>query len=184
MQEDNASRSEGKRGRDDFGASNRSREGVLATAWHTESALGRFVRQNAAPLSLIGLGLGLLVWIYRRKADLGHFPDPSVVGRSEVYEDLDEDEDAAWSGTGARDLGPFQARVRGGVASLKHTAADTAHQARAQLARLEHGAGRQAQRARVLAEWAWDEQPLVLATLAVGVGLAVGIGSRVKRARS
>jgi len=149
---------------------------VKETVENTENTVLGYVRQNPVPLALIGAGLGLLLLSSRKKGSRnGHHPDPSIYGRSEVYNGLDSDDDVRGSGAGGRHLDHLQERVRSGVSNVKHAAADTAHQARERLERLEHRAAEQAHHAKDLAERTWQEQPLALGALAAGVGIAIGL---------
>ncbi len=150
---------------------------VRETVENTENTVLGYVRENPVPLSLIGVGLGLLIWNGRTKGN-GHRqrPDPSRYGRSEVYEGLDRAETSRAGSGGDHHLDHLKDRVRSGVATVKHAAADTAHHAREKLDNIEHRAAEQGQRAKALAERTWEDQPVVLGALALGVGLAVGLG--------
>lgn len=151
-------------------------ERVRETVQSTESTIVGFVRENPVPLSLIGVGVGLLIWNSRQKSrGDGRRPDPSVYGRSAVYAGLDGEEDDGHTAGVTRQLGHLQDRVRSGVASVRHAATDKAEKAREQLGELEHQASEQAQRAKHFAERTLEEQPLVLGALALGAGMALGL---------
>jgi ElaB/YqjD/DUF883 family membrane-anchored ribosome-binding protein len=151
-------------------------ERVRETVTRTENAVVGFIRENPVPLSLIGVGVGLMVWNARHKArSNGRGPDAAVVGRAAVYDGNDGD-DASYAGGGAsRKLSQLQDRLHDGVSKIKHAASDTAQHAREGLQQLEHQAGQQAQRAKAMAEQAWQEEPLVLGAVALGAGLAIGL---------
>jgi ElaB/YqjD/DUF883 family membrane-anchored ribosome-binding protein len=112
------------------------------------SILG-FWRENPIPLSLIGVGLGLLAYNSRKtKAERGRGPDHAVVGRSLVYDER----------------GDARADVPGKLERLKDGVEDRVH-------RVKEAAG-------ATAHQAWDkveDQPLVLGAVALGAGVAVGL---------
>jgi ElaB/YqjD/DUF883 family membrane-anchored ribosome-binding protein len=150
-------------------------EQVRETVARTEGAVLGFVRENPVPLSLIGVGIGLMIWNSRNKGQQnGRGPDAAVVGRAAVYDGFGSD-DGYGNGSASGKLGQLQGRLRDGVASVKHAASDTAQHARQELQHLERQAGEQAQRAKAVAERAWQEQPLVLGAVALGAGLALGL---------
>jgi ElaB/YqjD/DUF883 family membrane-anchored ribosome-binding protein len=149
------------------------RERVQGVVEATGSGVLGFVRENPIPLSLIGAGIGLLIWNSRKPRREGHAPDPSVVGRSAVYEDLDFEEETRGLTNGARRL---QDRVRRGVDDMKHAASETAERARHRLGDLEQRAGEEAGKVKALAERKLEEQPLILGALAASAGLAIGLG--------
>ena len=142
----------------------RVREGVESA----ETSVVGFCRDNAIPLSLLGAGLGLLIYNSRRRgSDRRWRPDHSVVGRSAVY---DETDSAAPS-----KLGQLKGDVRQGMQRFGRAAEATAEQARDKFEELEQTAREQAHHARQIADRALAEQPLVLGAVVLGAGLAVGL---------
>jgi ElaB/YqjD/DUF883 family membrane-anchored ribosome-binding protein len=146
-------------------------ERVRQTAETAKNGIARYVRENPVPLSLIGLGVGLLIWNSRHNSRRGMTPDPAVVGRSTVYGGYDDDDATSFGGRPHH----VRERVREGVASVRHAASETAHSARERLGQLEHQVTEQAQRAKVAAGNTFDEQPLALGAVALGAGLAIGL---------
>jgi ElaB/YqjD/DUF883 family membrane-anchored ribosome-binding protein len=146
-------------------------ERVRQRAETAKSSVAHYVRENPVPLSLIGLGVGLLIWNSRQKARRGTAPDPAVVGRSTVYEGFDGDYAASSRGRQHQ----VRERVREGVESVRHAASETAHSARERWGQLEHQVTEQAQRAKVTAANTFEEQPLALGAVALGAGIAIGL---------
>ena len=142
----------------------------------TERGVIGFIRENPVPLSLIGIGVGLLLYNAKRRARDGRQPDPAIVGRSAVYEGFDETEPESSLRSAPRSLRDLRERARGGVASAKHAATDTARQTRKRLGELEQEVAQRAQRVKSAAEHSFEEQPFVLGAVALGAGLAIGLG--------
>jgi hypothetical protein len=147
-----------------------------------------FVRANPLPLALIGVGVGWLVWSARsgRDGHRGASMDYATRGRAEVYDgvdyddaaDYDYDDDMASSTVdGARrKIHRLRDQVRDRVDSAKRVASEKASQARGKVEELEHAAQDRMVRARDVAAHTMEDQPLLLGAVALGAGLAVGLG--------
>jgi len=145
----------------------RLREGVDGA----EASVLGFCRDNPIPLSLIGAGIGWLIYNSRKNRQAEHAgPDHAVVGRSAVY-----DESGGAEATRSDRLGQLKQGVHDGVERVERFAESTAHRARTKFDELEQTARDQAQHARRAADRALEEQPLVLGAVALGAGLALGL---------
>jgi len=142
--------------------SERVREGLS----ETESSVADFARRNPTALALIGAGVGLLIW-EATKTRRNNAPDPAFVGRSAVY---DGDGDADGNGSSLRE------RVEDKVSDARRTVSNGMRSARSKLHDWEGQAQHQAERTRDAIEQQLDERPLVLGAVALGAGLAVGLG--------
>jgi len=156
-------------------AMRRGSERVRGSVQATESKVAALVRENPVPLALIGAGIGLLIWNRTRDRN-DRAPNAALVGRSEVYAGFNEDSSEAHAHGSNRFLGHLKDSVNHGLDSARRVASDTAHSARDQAERLEGRAREQADRVRHLAEQGIEEQPLVLGAVALGAGLAIGLG--------
>jgi len=129
----------------------RLREGVDAA----ETSIWAFCRENPIPLSLIGAGLGLLIY----NSQKGN----SQKGRR---------------GTG-RLVGQATQRLENGLEQgmqrARRVASESAERARTKFEELEETAREQARHAGQVARRSVDEQPLVIGAVALGAGLAVGL---------
>lgn len=146
-----------------------------------------FVRANPLPLALIGAGVGWLVYSARSRRNAGgESMDYAMRGRAEVYDGADYDDgvenygdDGMGSSTGdaaRRKIHRLRDQVRDRVGSVKRVAADKASQARGKVQDLEHAAQDRLVKARDFAGHTLEEQPLLLGAVALGAGLAVGLG--------
>jgi len=135
------------------------------------------VKENAVPITLIGLGIGWLVVSLRsataRKRE-SWTPDYAVTGRAGVY---DPKEPAGW---GAEDadgtLHQFGERAQAGVESVKRAASEKFHRAHDQLDKAKVAARDGVRKTQETARHAMEENPMLLGALTLGVGVAVGLG--------
>jgi ElaB/YqjD/DUF883 family membrane-anchored ribosome-binding protein len=151
------------------------REGVSSA---TES-VSSFVGQNPLPIALIGVGVGWLIWNTRTRPKGNAGVDYAMRGRAEVYDDFDDDEGLRGNGH-ARGAGGQLDRLRhqvhDGMTTIKRSASAQARRAREKVDDFETTAREQLGRAVDVAERGFEEQPLLLGAVAVGAGLAVGLG--------
>jgi ElaB/YqjD/DUF883 family membrane-anchored ribosome-binding protein len=139
-------------------------EQVRETVTDAARPVASFVRENAVPLALIGAGIGWMLWSAKSKSTARPH-DYAAFGRSEVYDAADYEEDGGFASRAERKLESVSDRARDGMRSARRAASHTAELARDR-----------ALQARGLAEQTLDERPLLLGAVALGAGLAVGLG--------
>jgi len=139
--------------------SERVREGLA----ETESSVLDFTRRNPTALALIGAGVGLLIWeaTKRRRGDA---PDPAFVGRSAVYEGDGDDDNSLLTRAGDQ------------LSGARRSVSEGMRSARSKLHDWEERAQAGATQTRDALEHQLSERPLVLGAVALGAGLAVGLG--------
>jgi hypothetical protein len=148
----------------------------------TAESAGRALRENPAPLALIGVGAVWLAMASRRteERDVGH---AYGADDEDDHDDGDGDESllsrARSSAARAGERGRVRAEVAARRARLRaesavHGASDTARHAgdRARLAAQQ--AGRARRRAAAKAQGSFDENPLAVGALAFAAGVALG----------
>lgn len=156
------------------------REGVNSAT----DSVSSFVGTNPLPIALIGVGVGWLIWNARTRPKSG--VNYAMRGRAEVYDDSYDDYGADYdsSGRGAgRQLNRLRDQVQDGVSTIKRSASAQARRAREKVDELENTAREQLNTAREqlgkavdVAERGFEERPLLLGAVALGAGLAVGLG--------
>jgi ElaB/YqjD/DUF883 family membrane-anchored ribosome-binding protein len=154
---------------------NELREGVTSAT----DSVSSFVGANPLPLALIGAGVGWLIWNARTRSKDNGGVDYAMRGRAEVYDGSDDDGGfgADWNGRGAgTQLNRLRHQVHDGMTTIKRSASAQARRAREKVDDLESTAREQLGRAVEVAERGFEEQPLLLGAVALGAGLAVGLG--------
>ncbi|HYP88570.1 MAG TPA: DUF3618 domain-containing protein [Polyangiaceae bacterium] len=143
-------------------------------------SVSSFVGENPIPLALIGAGLGWLLYNARSKqGERGAQMNYAAYGRSEVWDDFGNDSSRGGSSAVRgveRKLHQLRDKVRDGAETVKHSASEKANFARQKVNQLEHAAHDELDRARDVATNTFAEQPLLLGAVALGVGIAVGLG--------
>jgi ElaB/YqjD/DUF883 family membrane-anchored ribosome-binding protein len=111
------------------------------------------------------------------KGDVG--VDYAMRGRAEVYDDSDDGDGLSAEGyargAGAQ-LDRLRHQVQEGMTTIKRSASAQARRAREKVDDFEDTAREQLGRAVDVAERGFEEQPLLLGAVALGAGLAVGLG--------
>jgi ElaB/YqjD/DUF883 family membrane-anchored ribosome-binding protein len=148
---------------------NELRDGVNSAT----DSVSSFVGGNPLPIALIGVGVGWLIWNARTRPKSG--VDYAMRGRAEVYDDSYDDDESGERGTGAQ-LSRLRGQVQDGVSTIKRSASAQAQRAREKVDELEHTAREQLGKAVDVAERGFEERPLLLGAVALGAGLAVGLG--------
>jgi len=154
---------------------NELREGVSSAT----DSVSSFVGANPLPIAVIGVGVGWLIWNARTRPKNNGGVDYSMRGRAEVYDGSDENGGfgGEWSGHGAgAQLGRLRHQVQDGMTTIKRSASAKARRAREKVDDIESTAREQLGRAVEVAERGFEEQPLLLGVVAMGAGLAVGLG--------
>jgi ElaB/YqjD/DUF883 family membrane-anchored ribosome-binding protein len=154
---------------------NELRDGVDAAT----DSVSSFVGDNPLPLALIGVGVGWLIWNARTRPKGYGGVDYAMRGRAEVYDDSYDDEsleDASIGRGAGAQLDRLRHQVHDGVTTIKRSASAQARRAREKVDDLENTAREQLGRAVDVAERGFEERPLLLGAVALGAGLAVGLG--------
>jgi ElaB/YqjD/DUF883 family membrane-anchored ribosome-binding protein len=159
----------------------RGEEQLREGARSATASVSAFVAANPIPLALIGAGVGWLLYNARNgRNERGSRMDYAAFGRSEVW---NESDDAGWnSGDSAtvrsaeRKLHDLRDKVRDGADTVKRAASDKAHLARVKVEQLGQAAHDELDKARDVAAHGLEQQPLILGAVALGVGVAVGLG--------
>jgi ElaB/YqjD/DUF883 family membrane-anchored ribosome-binding protein len=152
---------------------NELREGVNSAT----DSVSSFVGDNPLPIALIGVGVGWLIWNARSRPKSG--VDYSMRGRAEVYDDSYDDYGADYDSNGrgaGGQLNRLRNQVNDGVSTIKRSASAQARRAREKVGELENTAREQLSKAADVAERGFEERPLLLGAVALGAGLAVGLG--------
>jgi ElaB/YqjD/DUF883 family membrane-anchored ribosome-binding protein len=152
---------------------NELREGVNSAT----DSVSSFVGDNPLPIALIGVGVGWLIWNARTRPKSG--VDYAMRGRAEVYDDSYDDYGADYhsNGRGAGgQLNRLRNQVNDGVSTIKRSASAQARRAREKVGELESTAREQLGKAVDVAERGFEDRPLLLGAVALGAGLAVGLG--------
>jgi ElaB/YqjD/DUF883 family membrane-anchored ribosome-binding protein len=143
-------------------------------------SVSSFVGSNPLPIALIGVGVGWLIWNARTRPKGG--VDYAMRGRAEVYDDYGEDDDSTVRGAEGQlkrlrhQVHDGVTTIKDGVTNIKRSAGVQARRAREKVDELESTAREQLNRAVDVAERGFEERPLLLGAVALGAGLAVGLG--------
>jgi ElaB/YqjD/DUF883 family membrane-anchored ribosome-binding protein len=152
---------------------NELREGVNSAT----DSVSSFVGDNPLPIALIGVGVGWLIWNARTRPKSG--VDYAMRGRAEVYDDSYDDYGADYDSKGrgaGGQLNRLRNQVNDGVSTIKRSASAQARRAREKVGELESTAREQLGKAVDVAERGFEDRPLLLGAVALGAGLAVGLG--------